>query len=86
MTFGTPFRPGQSGNPGGRPKDQITRRLRARSDADWDKLANKLWNLAMKGNMVALHEIYDRTEGRVPQPTTVEGGLEITVKRADRKP
>lgn len=82
--IGRPFLPGQSGNPSGRPKDYITRHLRTRPDADWAKLEQKLWSLAMKGNMAALHEIYDRVEGRIPQPTSVDGQVEIVVRRADR--
>lgn len=79
------WKPGQSGNPTGKAgKDYITRHLRARPDADWEKLANKLWAMALAGNMVAAHEIYDRVEGKVPQPTAVEGGLEIVVRRVDR--
>ncbi len=79
-----PWQPGQSGNPSGKAKDVITSRLRARRDADWDKLEKKLWSMALAGNIKALREIYDRVEGRVPQPTTIEGGLEIVVRRADR--
>jgi hypothetical protein len=79
-----PWQKGQSGNPSGRPKQLITDRLRARGEADWAKLEKKLWSMALAGELAAIREIYDRVEGRVPQPTTVEGGLEITVQRADR--
>ncbi len=81
-----PFQPGQSGNPSGRPKDHIGRFIRARSEKDGQKLADKLWALALKGNLKAAEMVLERSDGKVPLPTTVEGGLVIEVKRADRKP
>lgn len=78
------WQPGQSGNPSGRPKDYITRFLRARCEKEGEAFADVLWTLAMKGDMPAIHEVYDRVEGKVPQPTSVDGGLEIVVRRADR--
>lgn len=63
---GRPFKPGQSGNPGGRPKS------RALTDAleqtiDKHELAEKLWALALSGDMQAIKYIYDRIEGTPTQ-------------------
>ena len=63
---GRPFKPGQSGNPGGRPKS------RALTDAleqtiDKHELGEKLWALALKGDMQAIKYIYDRIEGTPTQ-------------------
>ncbi len=82
-----PWQPGQSGNPAGSSRKQyISRFLLARSDADWAKLEKRLWGMAVQGNLAAIQAIYDRVEGKVPLPTTVEGGLIIEVRRADRQP
>jgi hypothetical protein len=80
--------PGQSGNPGGRPKGQsITARLRALLDAQavdakgapipgltiGDQIAQALAREAASGDVKAIKEYCDRTEGR-PRPVQPESG------------
>lgn len=91
------WRPGQSGNPGGRPKGQsITARLRELLDAPaldtegnpiegmtlGDQIAEALALAAAAGDIKAIKEFLDRTEGRTiavdnrPQAPTLRDGLE----------
>jgi hypothetical protein len=82
----TPWKPGQSGNPGGRPKktlltdayrDQLAmpypgdRQRRTYAQVIAEKIAKEA---AKKGSVYAASEIADRTEGRPPQALEV-GGL-----------
>jgi hypothetical protein len=71
------FKPGQSGNPGGRPKDKpvtdALRRLivrRVPNDAEHrtyaEVLAQALVHAALKGKTEAAREVLDRVEGRLP--------------------
>lgn len=71
-----PFQKGQSGNPGGKPKDYISKRLRTRVAKDGDALADVIWTQAMQGVQWACQMVYDRTEGKVPDENrhTVEVG------------
>ncbi len=66
-TIGRPWKPGQSGNPGGRPKKD--RELTAALEATVSKkiLAKTLWDLAKAGDMAAIKYIYDRIEGSPTQ-------------------
>jgi len=79
----TQFKPGKSGNPGGRPKKLIS--------AAYEELANKKvpndpkgrtyaevlaegqFRAAIKGVTQAAKEITDRLEGKAPQPVEVSG-------------
>jgi len=69
------FSPGQSGNPGGRPKsaklfrDALLIELK-RVDGDVEriqKVAEKLVLNALAGDTTAIKEIADRIDGKVPQ-------------------
>jgi hypothetical protein len=66
------YKPGQSGNPAGRPP---TKGLAARLKAELGQeanggvlaeelLAKKLVRLALRGNLAAIRECFDRTEGK----------------------
>jgi hypothetical protein len=76
-----PFQPGQSGNPGGRPKGRsLTALLRDRLD-EVDEATGKTiaqlvvegWlNAARDGNVPAIKEALDRTEGKVPDKVQVD--------------
>jgi hypothetical protein len=76
-----PWKPGQSGNLGGRPKrDAITAALREQLEAQAkagtrsvaDEIAGALIKRALKGDVRAIREIADRTEGRPRQQLEVE--------------
>ena len=76
------FKPGQSGNPGGRPKTKLLtqayRELLEQVDPKERKtlaeiLARKAVQQALKGNLAALKEITDRTEGKSVQPLSHSG-------------
>jgi len=54
--------PGQSGNPAGRPKLPITTLLK---EKDPRPLADKLYQMACKGDIKAIDVILDRIEGKV---------------------
>jgi hypothetical protein len=73
-----PFRwkPGQSGNPGGRPKSKpITDKLlEVLEDPKECEALVRVWlKNAQKGSVTHLREILDRVEGRVALPVDVSG-------------
>lgn len=69
-----PFPKGRSGNPGGRPKGTgLTALLRAELEepsapgsgiTQGEALAEKLVSLALAGDLAAIREVLDRTEGK----------------------
>ena len=64
-----PFEKGVSGNAGGRPKwKQITEILKSEKNQErLEKMIDKVFALALKGNMRAVEFIADRLEGKVSQ-------------------
>lgn len=77
----TPWPRGVSGNPGGRPKrDSITAALRDQlevQNTDFngsvaDAIAATLIRLALRGDVRAIREIADRTEGRPRQQLQID--------------
>lgn len=88
-----PFKPGQSGNPGGRPKSSMTEVLRqvvAAKGPDGktkrEHLAEKLVALAEKGDVAALKYIFDRCDGSPPASVKIKGSAEepVHVRSSDR--
>src|SRR5438270_10451306 len=71
-----PFKPGQSGNPGGRPKkpmvDRMLEEALTSNDSETAKIiAGKLIDKAQKGILAAIKLIAERTEGR-PQKNALD--------------
>jgi hypothetical protein len=61
----TRFKPGQSGNPGGRLKDPLTRKLREKlSEEDLDTILGTVIAFAKAGKPEFVHMIWDRIEGK----------------------
>ena len=56
------WQPGESGNLAGRPKDAVSTLLKRK---DNQAVANKLYDLALAGDMKAIDVFLDRTEGKV---------------------
>ena len=99
------FKPGQSGNPAGRPRKEVCltslvkQYLSEDAEVNGKKLLNKdgspkTWeqvlaasivHLAAKGNATALAQLWERLDGKVPQPlehSGIGGGpIEITAQR-----
>ena len=64
-----PFKPGQSGNPGGRPKkpmvDRMLQEALTKNDCETAKaIAEQLINKAKRGQLAAIKLIAERTEGK----------------------
>jgi hypothetical protein len=91
-----PFQPGQSGNPGGRPKrkpiteaylklmdEVIPNHPQRRTFAEAIALGQA--KAAMRGSAPAAREIADRLEGKAPQAIELSGGA-ITVQLDDVTP
>lgn len=85
-----PWKPGQSGNPNGRPKKEysLTDGLReyvAETDPDKKKLrkdvlVEKLYTLAQRGDLQAIREVWDRLEGTTSKTeTNVNVGIQNIV-------
>lgn len=78
-----PFAKGQSGNPNGRPKirPQLTPALRAvlgktapdGATTNRRALAEKLVEIALAGDIQAIKLIFERVDGKVPEPLEVSG-------------
>ncbi len=80
------YRPGHSGNPGGRPKGRksLYTRVRARLDRSLpdgrtiaDLVAEVIVREALKGNWRALKEIFDREDGAIPRQAKDPNQLSI---------
>lgn len=80
-----PFKPGQSGNPNGRPRsallsDALRRELVEQMPDAPEKtiaegVAAKLIERALSGDVQAIKEVFDRAEGKVSQNIVADVGL-----------
>jgi hypothetical protein len=86
------FQLGKSGNAGGRPRslvasvsEELRRLLRSECPEDpqrrlWaEVIAEKLCRMALEGNVQAINEIGDRTEGRPSQAFAISGELDLNM-------
>jgi hypothetical protein len=81
-----PFKPGESGNPGGKTKKPLVDRmlqeaLSADDSAKAKKIAEKLVSMAEHGSLNAIKLIAERTEGkpkRNPEDSQKESGVSLT--------
>ncbi len=80
-----PFEKGVSGNPGGRPKwKQVTEIMK--TETNQEKLAvivDKVFDLALEGNMRAIEFIADRLEGKVSQRVEVSTSSDQPIRVFD---
>ena len=76
----TKWKPGQSGNPNGRPKKEncLTDILREKVSAE--ELAERLIAKANEGDMVAMKYIYDRIDGKPKESVDVNNTGEMIYK------
>jgi hypothetical protein len=82
------WKPGQSGNPGGRPHGykpfapmlrQALLKTDRRNVSQMEKLVNKVVALAIAGDMDAVRWIADRTDGKVAQSIQVDSNQTVHV-------
>ena len=79
--IGRPWKPGESGNPGGRPKTKpLTDAVRAvlREPEKAAKLARTLYNQASKGNIPAARLIWEYLEGKPQENISIDGSMRYT--------
>ena len=78
------FKPGQSGNPSGRPAKPLTERLIARiakeDGVEAAAMVEAILKKAKKGDINAWREVADRVEGKPAQAVTGEDGGPIVFK------
>lgn len=85
-----PWKPGQSGNPNGRPKTKpATDELKAQLDAardvgdgtDLRAIISEVKRRAANGEQWAVQLVFDRLDGKVPQPIAGDDDLDpVTVR------
>lgn len=71
-----PWKPGQSGNPKGRPPKDQTMTDALSLQAPKEEIAKKLIEMALDGNVAAIKYIYDRIDGAPRQAFEVKGDRE----------
>ena len=94
-----PWKPGQSGNPKGRPKgislvDALQAVLKAKAEDSGRPVktlvAEKLVELALAGNLEAIKLCFEYTDGKPAQPVDVGGPgggpLQVVIRTVDDRP
>lgn len=78
----TQFRPGQSGNPSGRPKKPLTDRTREKLDDPevLDEIVDALIVAAATGDVAAQRLLWERIEGKLTDHVEHEGELKIVLE------
>ena len=84
MTIGKPFKKGQSGNPGGRPKvaAEVKELARAHTGVAIETLVSIMTNTksAPAARVSAANALLDRGYGKPPQHITGEGGPSYVIR------
>ena len=95
-----PFKKGQSGNPHGRPKKEycLTDILKDQGNVEdvsteegkisrKQAIAQKLWSMAMDGDVQALKYVYDRIDGKPKESVNLEhsGGIAYLPAQAEKE-
>jgi len=65
------WKPGQSGNPAGRPVNSVTALLKNQDPLTNKSICDKLIELAQAGDLPAIKEYLDRTDGKVTDKVAV---------------
>jgi hypothetical protein len=81
-----PFKPGQSGNPRGRPKgsgvtDRLKRILAEDDGKVSEALAKSMLQAALRGDHRFVKEILDRVEGKVTDKLDIDGDIRVIEQR-----
>lgn len=70
------WKPGQSGNPGGRPKRDVASEIAcAIFEQDLEKIKKAMRKQLLKGNVKAFAALADRGYGKVPQQVDIGGAV-----------
>ncbi len=80
----THFKPGQSGNPSGRPKKVANALDKALNRKKLKAMANGIIDQAIKGDVAAFKEVADRVDGPVARPITGENGGPMQIEIVTR--
>lgn len=85
QTKATRWKENQSGNAAGRPPNSVTTLLKNRNPEDNLAVADKLYALAIAGDMSAIREYIDRTDGKVIDKHQIEGEIPVSIRYVEKK-
>lgn len=91
----TAWKPGESGNPGGRPKkgntwadilEEVGEQIEKKSGKTFKSLVSKrLWVECVNGNVTAIKELMNRMDGMPKQNVGVEGSVTVLIDKSLEK-